>query len=69
MSTSSALRPLVALAAGSLVLCAVVIADSANGADQQSVASAVGPTFGCGSPLPDNPATGSNLGPLFQRAV
>ncbi len=69
MTTPTARRPWVALPAGLLLLCAVVIADSANGADEQTVASAVGPTLGCEAQLNDNPATGINLGPLFQHAV
>ncbi len=65
MNTSLALRPLAALAASSLLLGTVVIEASADEAHEQTVAGAAG----CESPLPDNPKTGPNLGPLFQRAV
>lgn len=69
MNTTTALRPLAALAASSLLLCTVVIAESANGADGQTRTSSVGPTLGCESGPTNDPASGINLGPLFQRAV
>lgn len=69
MNQTSALHPLVALAAGSLVLGTVVLAGSAGEASQQTGASAVGAPVSCGSPLPDNPKTGVNLGPQFWHAV
>ncbi|MGI8948632.1 MAG: hypothetical protein ACR2FV_11800 [Ornithinimicrobium sp.] len=68
MNKTSALRPLVALAASSLLLGTVVLADSAGEARQQTVAGAVGTAVFCGSPLPDNPKTGINRGPLFRHA-
>lgn len=68
MNKSMTLRPLAAFAASSLLLCTVVIAASADEAHEQTVAGAAG-AAGCESPLPDNPKTGPNLGPLFQRAV
>ncbi len=68
MNTSLTLRPLAAFAASSLLLCTVVIAASADEAPEQTVASTVG-AAGCEWPLPDNPKTGPNLGPMFQRAV
>ncbi len=67
MNKTMTLRPLAALAASSLLLCAVVSA-SADEAPEQSVGSAVG-AAGCESRLPDNPKTGPNLGPMFHRAV
>ncbi len=67
MNKNVSLRPLAALAASSLLLCTVVSA-SADEAPEQSVDSAASAT-GCDSPLPDNPKTGPNLGPLFHRAV
>ena len=68
MNKTSALRPLAALAASSLLLCTVVIAASADETHEQTVAGAVG-AASCKPLLPDHPDTGINLGPLFQRAV
>ncbi len=68
MNKTSALRPLAALATSSLLLCTVVLAASADETREQTVAGAVG-AASCKPLLPDHPATGINLGPLFQRAV
>lgn len=68
MNTSLTLRPLAAFAASSLLLYAVVIAAFADEAPEQTVGNAAG-AVGCESALPDNPKTGPNLGPMFQRAV
>lgn len=67
MNETSAPRTLGALAASTLLLLTVVMAASAQEAGQQP--EAVGAVFACQSRLPDNPATGRNLGPLFQLAV
>ncbi len=67
MNTSLTLRPLAAFAASSLLLYTAVIATFADEAPEQTVAAAG--AAGCESPLPDNPKTGPNLGPMFQRAV
>lgn len=61
-------RPVAALAASSLLLFTVVMTASADGAPERTVDSAAGAS-GCESPLPDNPKTGPNLGPMFHRAV
>ncbi len=68
MNTSLTLRPLAAFAASSLLLYTAVIATFADEAPEQTLGSAAG-AAGCESPLPDNPKTGPNLGPMFQRAV
>ncbi|MGB3828752.1 MAG: hypothetical protein WA962_08230 [Ornithinimicrobium sp.] len=69
MNRTSATRPLAALAASFLLLCTAVMVSSAGEAAPQSAAAAVGTAVGCGSPQPDNPAKGVNLGPLLYRAV
>lgn len=69
MNKTSALRPLGALAASTLLLLTVVMAASAQEVPLQPVAATVSPAVGCQSRLPDNPTTGLNLGPLFQLAV
>lgn len=68
MNKTSTLRPLTALAASALLLGTGVLAASAHEARQQTVAGTVS-AASCSSPLPDNPATGINLGPTFQHAV
>lgn len=68
MNKISALHPLTALAASSLLLGTVVMAASAQEARQQTGAGTVVAASGCESRLSDNPATGINLGPMFLHA-
>ncbi len=68
MNKTMTRRPVAALAASSLLLCTVVMTASADEAPEQTIESAAGAS-GCEAPLPDNPKTGPNLGPMFHRAV
>lgn len=61
-------RPVAALAASFLLLYTVVMTAFTDETPEQTVDSAAG-AFDCESPLPDNPKTGPNLGPMFYRAV
>lgn len=68
MNKRSASRPLTALAASTLLLGTVVMTATAQEDPQQTGADTVVTASGCGSRLPDNPATGTNLGLRFYLA-
>lgn len=68
MNRTSAFHPLAALAATLLLLVAVVMTASAQQIPLGHVEGTV-VAASCQSPAPDNPSMGSDLGPMFQRAV
>lgn len=69
MKTTTTLRPLIAIAASSLLACTVVMSASAQEAPEEVAAQTVTAPPGCEAPETPRLAPGINLGPLFQRAV